>query len=60
MNNTYRFITDIEPTVKELDMLMIEVKKDVIRRAADANAKFKTIQNAYFLEMTKRQLEKKK
>lgn len=48
MINSYRFISDIEPTKEQLDELMLAVLDDVKERAAKAEAKFK-IQQAQAL-----------
>ncbi len=57
-NNTYRFTSDVEPTDKELELLMDEFTKDVKNRAALADLKFKALQNEYSIEIAKRQKNK--
>ncbi len=44
MDKSYRFVSDTEPTIEQLDNLMLEVLKDVKERAAKAEAKFKAMQ----------------
>jgi hypothetical protein len=58
MNNTYRFTSDVEPTIKELDLLMTEVKKEVLKRAKAADIKFANLQKEYSLKSNQRQAEK--
>lgn len=60
MNTSYRFTSDVEPTDKELELLMTEVIKEVKARAKSAELKVKTIQKKYFEEVTKHQLAKLK
>jgi hypothetical protein len=43
-NNTYRFTSDVEPTDKELKLLMDEFTKEVKNHAALADLKFKALQ----------------
>ena len=44
MDKSYNFMSDTEPTIEQLDNLMLEVLKDVKERAAKAEAKFKALQ----------------
>ena len=60
MDTSYRFTSDLEPTPKQLNVLMTEVIKDVKARAKIAELKVKEIQKKYFEEVTKHQLSKQK
>jgi hypothetical protein len=44
MNTSYRFTSDVEPTDKELELLMSEMIKDVKARAKIAELKFVALQ----------------
>jgi hypothetical protein len=57
-NNTYRFTSDVEPTDKELKLLMDEFTKEVKNHAALADLKFKALQKEYSIEIGKRQKSK--
>lgn len=60
MDTQYRFISDREPTAKQLNDLMTEVIKDVKIRAKIAELKVKEIQKNYLEEVKKHQLSKQK
>ena len=55
MNSTYRFISDTEPSDKELAMLMKDVINDVKKRAKKAELNFKKLQILQINEAIKRQ-----
>lgn len=44
MDKSYSFMSDVEPTKKQLDELMSAVSEDVKKRAAEAETKFKALQ----------------
>ena len=44
MNNSYRFISDFEPTDNELELLMKDVIIEVKKRSDKANKSFKELQ----------------
>ena len=54
MNSTYRFISDTEPSDKELEMLMKDVISDVKKRAKKAELNFKKLQILQINEAIKR------
>lgn len=55
MNTSYRFISDLEPTDKELELLMKEVINDVKMRAKKADLKFKELQKVQINSALQRQ-----
>lgn len=55
MNTSYRFTSDLEPTEKELELLMNDVIIDVITRAKKADLKFKELQKFQINQALKRQ-----
>ena len=55
MNTTYRFTSDLEPTEKELELLMNDVINDVIIRAKKADLKFKELQKLQINQALQRQ-----
>jgi hypothetical protein len=60
MDTPYRFISDEEPTEKQLEGLMIEVICEVKKRAEDTKYKISEIQKKYFAEVEKHQKAKQK
>lgn len=55
MNTSYRFTSDVEPTEKELELLMNDVINDVIVRAKKADLKFKELQKLLINQALQRQ-----
>jgi hypothetical protein len=55
MNTSYRFTSDLEPTEKELELLMNDVISDVIIRAKKADLKFKELQKLQINQALQRQ-----
>ncbi|WP_395052252.1 hypothetical protein [Flavobacterium sp.] len=57
MNTSYRFISDVEPTENELELLMKDVIIDVKERAKKANLKFKKLQKLQINQAIERQIQ---
>ncbi len=55
MNTSYRFTSDLEPTEKELELLMNDVINEVIVRAKKADLKFKELQKLQINQALQRQ-----
>ena len=54
MENTYKFISDKEPSDAELKSLMTDVLKDVKKRSIIANKKFQLLQKEQIKEAKER------
>jgi len=54
METTYKFISDKEPTDKQLKLLMTDVLKDVKKRSLIANKKFQILQKTQIREAKER------